>query len=415
MLRASSHKQRRLHGRDSAHGPGTVTQRRHEHDSTVILPWAWGVIPRTRKSIDNGVSIPKVRGYAPRPIHWARADAFHAVFAACQRRGIPAVDLVHRAGLAAERYPWVKASVAEQRNLYVSRTEWTVLMTQANELIGQSSSAAANAAIAIPGLDELGDLGHLLATASDVGAAVELIGPSFKLLGAGAGWRATTDGQLCTLELELSGSHPPFGRDALMLHMIRYVLGQLSDPAVPLVRIDLRGPRTAGVGRAVAVGAREVPVVFEAERDALHIQREALAQPTRHAHSTMHQRFRELVDTQLHGVVTNPQVVAHVQTVFRQHHGELSLTLAEVAHRVGLSPRRLQRALAEDDTDFSAELDSHRRTVAQQKVRWTHIPLTELAYAMGFSSSAAFSRAYRRWMGVSPREDRCAIARARQA
>ena len=38
----------------------------------------------------------------------------------------------------------------------------------------------------------------------------------------------------------------------------------------------------------------------------------------------------------------------------------------------------------------------------------SHLAITEIAYLLGFSDASNFTRAFRRWFGVSPRDYRVA-------
>lgn len=99
-----------------------------------------------------------------------------------------------------------------------------------------------------------------------------------------------------------------------------------------------------------------------------------------------------------------PKVAARV----RQHlvDTETEPTLAGVAASLHVSPRSLQRHLAAEGTSFQDVLDESRQALARQ---WLSAQqggrarnMTELAIILGFSSSSAFSRAFRRWFGMTP-------------
>lgn len=82
------------------------------------------------------------------------------------------------------------------------------------------------------------------------------------------------------------------------------------------------------------------------------------------------------------------------------------LPRAAVAAQVGLSDRQLGRLFAEKTgRGFSAAYRDLRLAHARDLIRQTGLPLTEIAYACGFSSPSHFSTAYRAWAGVAPRED----------
>ena len=76
--------------------------------------------------------------------------------------------------------------------------------------------------------------------------------------------------------------------------------------------------------------------------------------------------------------------------------------IADVAEAVGASVRTLQRRLSEINTTFSLILDEARMNSAHQMIAQSDCTLNEVAHELGYSDQAHFTRAFRRWAGVSP-------------
>jgi AraC-like DNA-binding protein len=76
----------------------------------------------------------------------------------------------------------------------------------------------------------------------------------------------------------------------------------------------------------------------------------------------------------------------------------------EVARRLMMSERTLQRRLAEEGTNFTRLVDDTRRGVAQQSLGGGQVSLKKLSFQLGFSDPSAFCRACKRWFGLSPRQ-----------
>ncbi len=79
-----------------------------------------------------------------------------------------------------------------------------------------------------------------------------------------------------------------------------------------------------------------------------------------------------------------------------------SVTDETVARKLYMSSRKLQRQLQRAGTTFNALLNEIRQDLAQKYLREGDVNITEIAFLLGFSESSAFSRAFKRWMGVSP-------------
>ena len=58
---------------------------------------------------------------------------------------------------------------------------------------------------------------------------------------------------------------------------------------------------------------------------------------------------------------------------------------------------------------YKDAVENIRRSLAQIYIEQRQLPLTEIAFLLGYSELSAFSRAFTRWMGVSPRSYRQSI------
>jgi AraC-like DNA-binding protein len=70
-----------------------------------------------------------------------------------------------------------------------------------------------------------------------------------------------------------------------------------------------------------------------------------------------------------------------------------------------LSPT-LNRRLKAEGTTFHELLDEVRFEAACQLLDTARIPITDIAASLAYAETGAFSRAFRRWSGVTPIERR---------
>lgn len=84
----------------------------------------------------------------------------------------------------------------------------------------------------------------------------------------------------------------------------------------------------------------------------------------------------------------------------------LVASLDEVAAAVNMSTRSLRRKLEHEGTNFRALIEEERRQIALQLINGTDIKLDEIAIHLGYTDTASFTRAFRRWMNCSPGEYR---------
>jgi AraC-like DNA-binding protein len=84
--------------------------------------------------------------------------------------------------------------------------------------------------------------------------------------------------------------------------------------------------------------------------------------------------------------------------------GEIGID--RVARELGYSRQTLYRRLKAEGVTFEQLLDALRRRLAIRFVRDEGLSVKDAAWRLGFSDPAAFSRAFKRWTGSSPRDMR---------
>src|SRR4051812_5079546 len=82
-----------------------------------------------------------------------------------------------------------------------------------------------------------------------------------------------------------------------------------------------------------------------------------------------------------------------------------------VAASLGLSRQTLYRRLKAEQVTFEGLMERVRRRLALRFVRDEGLSVKEAAWRLGFAEPAAFSRAFKRWTGKSPRDTRRRAAR----
>ncbi|MFC4874463.1 AraC family transcriptional regulator [Negadavirga shengliensis] len=78
-------------------------------------------------------------------------------------------------------------------------------------------------------------------------------------------------------------------------------------------------------------------------------------------------------------------------------------TLEEVAERLHLTPRTLQRKLQEENTSFRVESESIKEELARNLLLSKSLTVGEIADRLGYADQAAFQRAFRQWTGATPK------------
>ncbi|MEM1019223.1 MAG: AraC family transcriptional regulator ligand-binding domain-containing protein [Pseudomonadota bacterium] len=148
------------------------------------------------------------------------------------------------------------------------------------------------------------------------------------------------------------------------------------------------------------------PVVFASDRDALALTPEAAATPNRLGDESMLAFFDAHLDTELAALSNDSGLAKRVRIQVSQALSEGVPAISETASRLGMSPRTLQRRLADLGETYQDLVDAARRELAEKLLRETDYALAEVAFLTGFSEQSAFTRAFKRWRGQTPRSYR---------
>lgn len=109
------------------------------------------------------------------------------------------------------------------------------------------------------------------------------------------------------------------------------------------------------------------------------------------------------------GTVTNDlpkQFIDALQHVIAPHLNEAELSLGSVSTWVGVSPQSLQRKLRAADTTLTAVIRNMKNERAIESLLHTNGAIGDIAASLGFNNPTSFTRAFKGWTGLSPREYR---------
>ena len=83
--------------------------------------------------------------------------------------------------------------------------------------------------------------------------------------------------------------------------------------------------------------------------------------------------------------------------------------VGDVASRLALSPRTLQRHLSNEGTSFQQVLDGLREELARNYLAKSEYSSGQIAFLLGYEDPNSFFRAFRGWTGQTPEVVRASI------
>jgi AraC-like DNA-binding protein len=148
------------------------------------------------------------------------------------------------------------------------------------------------------------------------------------------------------------------------------------------------------------------PVLFGSPRDALLISEDTLDAPNRLGDETVVSFFDRHLEQELASVASDDGLEQRVRRAVARVLSDGVPTLSSIASELGIGSRTLQRRLSDSGHSFQSVVDTARRDLARRLLRETDYSLGEIAFLTGFSEQSAFTRAFKRWAGQTPRSYR---------
>ncbi len=144
------------------------------------------------------------------------------------------------------------------------------------------------------------------------------------------------------------------------------------------------------------------PVTFESDWNAMQIDEFLMTQriqiEPRYVFGILSEHADALLKTLQGSKSTRGRVENLLMPIL--HTGSASMDV--ITGRMGMSRQTLFRALKAEGTTFEKVLDQLRHKLALHYLSGNKVSVNETAYLVGFSDRATFSRAYKRWTGMSP-------------
>lgn len=144
----------------------------------------------------------------------------------------------------------------------------------------------------------------------------------------------------------------------------------------------------------------------KAEANAITFSRKDLREPFISFNDAMWSYFEPELSKRLSDLDVDESISARVRSALTELLPEGVGTIEDVAEKLGLSRRTLQRKLSEENTTFQKQLNSTREILAIHYIRNTDMTTNDMAYLLGYAELNSFLRAFTVWTGKSITEYR---------
>ena len=356
----------------------------------------------TNLSVDDNPKGSQVAGrlaiqWRPVQEYWNTAATARLVLLVCERMGVRTQPILANAGIDPEVI-----------NDPTGRVSFEQMQAFWHEAVTQSGDPAIglHAGTSIP-RGAYGILDYLVGYSSTIGEGLQRLAEYIPTINTWLTMSSEVDRHTGRLSLDGVFARPPRPSAEFVAALV-VGLGHRTwqlDFAPTLVRFEFDRPELpepAGE-HAVALGCE---VQFGAPRTEIVLDRDTWEVPVRASDPGL----IALLEKQARDLIARlPESNDFVDSVRRAVEGELAggdVRLESIAGELAMSGRTLQRRLADDDVQFTELVDEVRLEAAKIRIANPRLSLTEVAYLIGFDEHSSFSRAFKRWTGLSPREYR---------
>ncbi|HEY0546410.1 MAG TPA: AraC family transcriptional regulator [Pyrinomonadaceae bacterium] len=246
-------------------------------------------------------------------------------------------------------------------------------------------------------------VGYAVANSRTLGDALSRASRYHMIWNDGAELSLETDGALSRLAyryLDLNGTQCRQDCEmtlALIMTFGRRVIDV--DWTVREVRFQHAAPKDTSEHERIF----RAPVQFERGDSELVFESALLRLPLVEADPTLCAMLDRHAEELLTKLPRRGGLIDDVRALLRQSINGGDPGLEAISQQLGLSPRTLQRKLKDERTSHQDLLDEMRRDLSVRYLQEPEMAICEVAYLLGFSEPSAFHRAFRRWMGTTPR------------
>jgi AraC-like DNA-binding protein len=247
-------------------------------------------------------------------------------------------------------------------------------------------------------------LGQAFITCANLAEALELFLKYNHLLASGLHLEFETIDDQCILTMTSSpqGASIEFGYELLYGAFINTLRGLLNTPDLCL-RMEFPYPQPAHAALYIEVLGQDVHFGHVLGR--ILFPRDLLITPLPSSNPVLRNLYEAECARLLADLEEDHSIAERTLSLLRKLEGQYP-QMPQIAKMLNLSSRTFRRRLEDEQQSFQKLLDQVRAEHATRYLQNTRLPLSSIAYMVGFSDASNFRRAYLKWTGKLPREVR---------
>jgi AraC-like DNA-binding protein len=247
-------------------------------------------------------------------------------------------------------------------------------------------------------------LGQAFMTCRELGQVMELFLKYYHLLAPALHLEYEEVGDKCVLTMASSPDETPlaFGFE-LMCGAILNTLRALLNRDDLRFQLEVPYPEPPHGARYHEVFGGNIR--FNCVTGRIAFQRELLLTPLPSSNPVLRSLYERECDRLLADLEEENSVAEQTLRLMRKLEGQYP-KMPQLAKMLNLSPRTYRRRLESEQRSYQELLDQVRVEHATRYLQNTRLPVSSIAYLIGFNDTSNFRRAYHKWTGRSPADVR---------
>lgn len=294
-------------------------------------------------------------------------------------RGVSALEFFQRLGIS--------TNIFQNPDIWLPRS---ACFRIANEMAAIAQDSFSGAYVGhLTEIRSLGDWGELIMRSDNIAQACALAATHASMLHQGGEVSVVTEGRRIRMIHQFTGQYEADPGQFILgsLAVLRKVPLMAGHPEA--IQVHIKAPRKQG--DAALEECLGPNIITDAQYNMIEFDRDLMDSPLSHIRDEAWKTTDALRST-----------IKTADALFQNISDQELSKLGPVSRQVGLSTRTLQRRLHYCGVDFDALRDETRRSQALQLIATGRYTATEIAYMVGYSDQAHFTRAFKRWTGSAP-------------
>lgn len=276
---------------------------------------------------------------------------------------------------------------------------WQQILHQVDEQYQQPAVGLQIARLIEPA--HIGIMGYLGLSCQNLGEALQRFERYHRLAYDCNDMHIDIHNQLVEIRWGISAGKPGQLVDETAIGLFKNIAEQLIHPApLTLSQVEFVNPQPAHP--RIYEQYFGCPVTFNAVQTRISFPVNLLAAPVNRADQTLQQLLENQAAALLHELPEHDDFDQQLQQYMTQAVQQGSICIEDIAQRMGLSTRGLQRQLVKRSYSFQQRLAQVRETLAKQYLLDPKLSLIDIALLLAYSEQSAFQRAFKQWTGQTP-------------